>query len=171
MHQTIAELMIFANEQVAREIVGRFPQAAIVRHHARPPPHKLASAVELAGKAGVALDTSSNAALATSMAQAKAVLDPALFAVVNDGTSDVVSRALFAVQVHRNFAFRRVVPFSPSRSMCLPRQRYTKLFLFVLIVAVCCAFRSSFCNDCLAFLPAITDPNNTVTLHAALVIL
>ena len=75
MHSTIEEWMIEANRAVATLLWQRLPGSALLRHHAPPKPHKFAELLDCAKALGIRIDTSSNAALAQSLAAAGAALE------------------------------------------------------------------------------------------------
>lgn len=67
IHNTIAELMIFANSTVAEYIASAFPTQALLRRHPPPLDANLVEAAMVAARAGAKLKTESRAALSTSL--------------------------------------------------------------------------------------------------------
>jgi VacB/RNase II family 3'-5' exoribonuclease len=68
VHDTIAEFMIAANVAVARRIFESYPSSALLRRHPLPKVHRFEALVTLAASQGLSIDTSSNRALAQSLA-------------------------------------------------------------------------------------------------------
>jgi len=93
IHGTVAEMMIFANEEIARRICQKLPQKAFVRRHVKPTQKKMAEVLSLAKEANVAVDVSSNATLAASMLKIRRELRPETFAVINDALTRAMSEA------------------------------------------------------------------------------
>lgn len=86
VHSTIEELMIMANETVAKEIYQKFPMAALLRRHPKPEEAKLREVVAFAEKLGLhtPFKTESNAAIAKSMRTARSLLESDKFSLLND---------------------------------------------------------------------------------------
>jgi hypothetical protein len=101
INNTIAELMIFANEAVGKLIYGRFPNDALLRRHTPAEHARFASLVATAASAGFTVDTSSNAALAKSLAHITAALShPGYSGVASDVQASLI-RALTLVAMNR----------------------------------------------------------------------
>ena len=77
----VAELMLLANESVARRLRAAFPACALLRAHAHPAPARFDQLQRVARAAGFDLDTTSNRALAASLA-AVTRADPVAAAVL-----------------------------------------------------------------------------------------
>uniref|UniRef100_A0A7S2RTJ9 DIS3-like exonuclease 1 n=1 Tax=Mucochytrium quahogii TaxID=96639 RepID=A0A7S2RTJ9_9STRA len=93
VHSTVAELMIMANESVAKRIAETHKQSALLRRHVKPPEKKMKDVVDLARKLNIELDISSNAALAASMVLARQELSKPMFSLINDALTRSMSEA------------------------------------------------------------------------------
>ncbi|CAI5730398.1 unnamed protein product [Hyaloperonospora brassicae] len=71
IHGTIAELMIFANSTVARQLVEHFPTRALLRRHPPPSGDRFAQLVQLANARDVVIDATNNFTLQQSLAAAE----------------------------------------------------------------------------------------------------
>ncbi|KAJ2612299.1 hypothetical protein EV177_003065 [Coemansia sp. RSA 1804] len=67
IHRVIEEAMVFANTAVAQRIHQHIPGAALLRRHRSPTRDRFERLVKAAGTRGLAIDCSSNAALADSL--------------------------------------------------------------------------------------------------------
>lgn len=70
INNTIAELMIFANEATAKLTFAAFPDLALLRGHAVADPAKFGDLAAAAAALGVSVDTSSNLALGLTLKRA-----------------------------------------------------------------------------------------------------
>ena len=86
VHSTIEELMVFANETVAKEIYRKFPRAALLRRHAKPDEAKLMEVASFVEKLELHMPfkTESNAAIAKSMRTARTILSVEKYSLLND---------------------------------------------------------------------------------------
>lgn len=71
IHDTIAELMIFANSTVARRLVEHFPTHALLRRHPPPSGDRFTQLVQLAKARDVVIDATNNFTLQQSLAAAE----------------------------------------------------------------------------------------------------
>ncbi|PIA16743.1 RNB-domain-containing protein [Coemansia reversa NRRL 1564] len=81
IHRVIEEAMVFANTAVARRIHRTLPSAALLRRHRSPTAERFERLAQAVRTRGFEIDSSSNAALATSLkiiTQASAVKEPQL---------------------------------------------------------------------------------------------
>lgn len=96
IHNTIAELMILANEAVARHLLEICPSRALLRMH--PPssdPIKFQSCVEFCAQLGIKFDYSSNRTIAASLDLVRAKCDRATAQYVESLTTRAMSEAQY----------------------------------------------------------------------------
>ncbi|CAI5497754.1 unnamed protein product [Closterium sp. Naga37s-1] len=78
MNAVVAELMVLANAAVARKLTRAFLATAFLRRHAPPRPNGFRHLMHCCAVRGIALETSTNKALAASLAAVKHLGDPVL---------------------------------------------------------------------------------------------
>lgn len=91
MHGTVAELMIFANHWVARRCLESYPERSCLRRHPPPRPEFFEELQRCAASRGFTLNTSSNRALADSLAEISDSQDPEVSgsALVHEHTREI----------------------------------------------------------------------------------
>ncbi|CAH8436353.1 unnamed protein product [Schistosoma guineensis] len=95
MHNTVAELMIFANHWVARRCVEYYPDRACLRRHPPPRPEYFDELKRCIACRGFVLDTNSNLSLANSLKNASDPNDPEVNKVVRQLVTRAMTNALY----------------------------------------------------------------------------
>ncbi|VDP42773.1 unnamed protein product [Schistosoma margrebowiei] len=95
MHNTVAELMIFANHWVARRCVEYYPDRACLRRHPPPRPEYFDELKRCIACRGFVLDANSNLSLANSLKNASDPNDPEVNKVVRQLVTRAMTNALY----------------------------------------------------------------------------
>ncbi|CAH8832647.1 unnamed protein product [Trichobilharzia szidati] len=95
MHNTVAELMIFANHWVARQCVESYPDRSCLRRHPPPRPEFFDELKRCVASRGFVLETDSNLSLANSLENASDPNDPEVNKVIRQLVTRAMTNALY----------------------------------------------------------------------------
>ncbi|EED24279.1 exosome complex exonuclease exoribonuclease (Rrp44), putative [Talaromyces stipitatus ATCC 10500] len=128
----VEEFMLLANITVASKIYSAFPQTALLRRHASPPPQNFEQlATQLQKKRGLNLDVSSSGALAASLDKCVDPKNPFFNTLVRIlATRCMTSAEYFTAGAHAEVEFRHYGLASPIYThFTSPIRRYADLIV------------------------------------------
>ncbi|PGH12348.1 hypothetical protein AJ80_06758 [Polytolypa hystricis UAMH7299] len=128
----VEEFMLLANTTVASQIYKSFPQTALLRRHATPPPQNFEQLIaQLGKKRNMSLDVSSSLALATSLDHCVDTANPFFNTLVRIlATRCMTSAEYFCAGVHAESEFRHYGLASPIYThFTSPIRRYADLIV------------------------------------------
>ncbi|XP_018647748.1 ribonuclease II-related [Schistosoma mansoni] len=146
MHNTVAELMIFANHWVARRCVEYYPDRACLRRHPPPRPEYFDELKRCIACRGFVLDTSSNLSLANSLKNASDPNDPEVNKVVRQLVTRTMTNALYFSTGSSNMTQDQFSHYGLALNLYThftsPIRRYADIIVHRLLLASLGDFRS-----------------------------
>ncbi|CAH8437909.1 unnamed protein product [Schistosoma turkestanicum] len=146
MHNTVAELMIFANHWVARRCVEFYPDRACLRRHPPPRPEYFDELKRCIACRGFVLDTNSNLSLANSLKFASDPNDPEVNKVVRQLVTRTMTNALYFSTGSSNMTQDQFSHYGLALNLYThftsPIRRYADIIVHRLLLASLGEFRS-----------------------------
>jgi len=127
VHDTIAELMIVANEAVAARLLDRLPSCALIRHHPPASEDRFAAVKEFCDAKGVRFVCATNKDVADSLRRARAALDKDSMAFLDNSVTRAMSEAQYAAGGAAGTHFHYGLGLDTYTHFTSPIRRYADL--------------------------------------------
>ncbi|KAK4472849.1 hypothetical protein MN116_004062 [Schistosoma mekongi] len=146
MHNTVAELMIFANHWVARRCVEFYPDRACLRRHPPPRPEFFDEVKRCVASRGFILETNSNLSLSNSLNEAVDPSDPEVNKIVRQLVTRAMTNALYFSTGSSNMTLDQFSHYGLALNLYThftsPIRRYADIIVHRLLLASLGEFRS-----------------------------
>ena len=111
IHNTVAELMILANEAAARLMLQKMPSRALLRYHPSAVPSRFKACIDYAKSVGINFDASSNKAIAASLDLIRKQSDPSVSKWIENLATRAMSEAQYVCAGSREHSDPNFSPF------------------------------------------------------------